>query len=156
MIAGAADGKLIKSGVRMRQGPSTDTTIIATGLKSGTKVTVYGEDGDFYFLLVNETKKYGYISKQFVKLLSVLGETSSGNDQPEGTVRGTVTAANLALREGPSVTSKHIENYYEGKLVYIYYQEGEYYYVLVAGTEMKGYMSAQFVKADGEVPKKEG
>ncbi len=156
MIAGAADGKLIKSGVRMRQGPSTNTTIIATGLKSGTKVTVYKEDGDFYFLLVNETKKYGYISKQFVKLLSVLGETSSGNDQPEGTVRGNVTAANLALREGPSVTSKHIEQFYEGKLVYIYYQEGEYYYVMVAGTELKGYMSAQFVKPEGEVPKKEG
>ncbi|MBQ9923149.1 MAG: SH3 domain-containing protein, partial [Clostridia bacterium] len=55
MIAGAAQGQLTKSGVNMRQGPSTNTPIIATGLRSGTKLTVYCEDGDFYFLLVNET-----------------------------------------------------------------------------------------------------
>lgn len=155
MIAGAAEGKLTKSGVNMRQGPSTNTTIVATGLKSGTKLTVYAEDGDFYFLLVNETKKYGYIAKKFVKLLSALGETSTGSDQPEGTVRGTITSSNLALREGPGVTNKSLGQYYEGKLVYIYHQEGDYYYVLVAGTDVKGYMSAQFIKADGEVPKKD-
>ena len=155
MIAGAAQGTLTKSGVNMRQGPSTNTTIVTTGLKSGTKLTVYAEDGDFYFLMVNETKKYGYIAKKFVKLLSALGETSTGNDQPEGTIRGTISSSNLALREGPGVTNKSLGQYYEGKLVYIYYQEGDYYYVLVAGTDVKGYMSAQFIKADGVVPKKE-
>lgn len=157
MIAGAAEGKLTKSGVNMRQGPSTNTTIISTGLKSGTKLTVYTEDGDFYFVLVNETKKYGYIAKKFVKLLSTLGETSTGSDQPEGTVRGTISSSNLALREGPGVTNKSLGQYYEGKLVYIFYQEGDYYYVLVAGTDVKGYMSAQFIKVeDGKtVPPKE-
>lgn len=155
MIAGAAEGKLMKSGVNMRQGPSTNTTIIATGLKNGTKLTVYAEDGDFYFVLVNETKKYGYIAKKFVKLLSTLGETSTGSDQPEGTVRGTISSSNLALREGPGVTNKSLGQYYEGKLVYIFYQEGDYYFVQVAGTDVKGYMSAQFIKVDGEVPKKD-
>lgn len=155
MIAGAAEGKLIKSGVNMRQGPSTDTTLVSTGLKSGTKLTVYTEDGDFYFVLVNETKKYGYIAKKFVKLLTPLGETSNGSDQPEGTVKGTITSSNLALREGPGVTNKSLGQYYEGKLVYIFYQEGDYYYVQVAGTDVKGYMSAQFIKADGEIPPKE-
>ena len=148
MIAGAAEGKLTKSGVNMRQGPSTGTTIIATGLKAGTKLTVYAEDGEFYFLQVVETKKYGYIAKKFVKLLSALGETSNGNDQPEGTVRGTITSSNLALREGPGVTNKSRGQYYEGKLVYIFHQEGDYYYVLVAGTDVKGYMSAQFIKVE--------
>ena len=81
MIAGAAEGKLIKSEVQMRQGPSTNTPIIAMGLKSGTKLTVYAVDGDYYFVQVNDTKQYGYISQKFVKLLSVLGETSTGNDQ---------------------------------------------------------------------------
>ena len=155
MIAGAAEGKLTKSGVNMRQGPSTNTTIIATGLKSGTKLTVYAEDGEFYFLMVNETKKYGYIAKKFVKLLSALGETSTGSDQPEGTIRGTISSSNLALREGPGVTNKSLGQYYSGKLVYIYYQEGDYYYVLVAGTDVKGYMSAQFIKAEGTVPMKD-
>lgn len=155
MVAGAAEGKLIKSGVNMRQGPSTDTAILATGLKSGTMVTVYAEDGDFYFLQVNETKKYGYIAKSYVKLLSALGETSTGNDQPEGTVRGTISSSNLALREGPGVTYKSFGQYYEGKLVYIFHQEGDYYYVQVAGTELKGYMPAQFITAEGPVPNKD-
>lgn len=155
MIAGAAEGKLIKSGVNMRQGPSTDTTLVSTGLKSGTKLTVYAEYGDFYFVLVNETGKYGYIAKRFVKLLSTLGETSNGSDQPEGTVRGNITAPNLALREGPGVTNKSLGQFYEGKLVYIYYQEGDYYYVMVAGTDQQGYMSAQFIKAESEVPPKD-
>ena len=148
MIAGAVGGELIKSDVSLLHGPSTNTTIIATGLKSGTKLTVYAEDGEFYFLMVNETKKYGYISKKFVTLLSALGETSTGSDQPEGTVRGTISASNLALREGPGVTNKSLGQYYEGKLVYIYHQEGDYYYVLVAGTDVKGYMSAQFIKVE--------
>ena len=154
MIAGAAEGKLIKSGVRMRQGPSTNTTIIATGLKSGTKLTVYAEDEDFYFVLVNDTKKYGYISKQFIKLLTALGDTSADNDQPEGTVLGTVTASTLSLREGPSATSPSLGMVVEGKKVYIFYQEDEYYYVLVAGTEWKGYLSAQFIEPEGDVPVK--
>ena len=128
MIAGAAEGKLTKS--------------------AGTKLTVYAEDGEFYFLQVVETKKYGYIAKKFVKLLSALGETSNGNDQPEGTVRGTITSSNLALREGPGVTNKSLGQYYEGKLAYIFHQEGDYYYVLVAGTDVKGYMSAQFIKVE--------
>ncbi len=154
MIAGAAEGKIIKSGVRMRQGPSTNTTIIATGLKSGTRVTVYAEDGDFYFVLMNDTKKYGYISKQFIKLLTALGDTSADNDQPEGTVLGTVTASTLSLREGPSATSPSLGMVVEGKKVYIFYQEDEYYYVLVAGTEWKGYLSAQFIEPEGDVPVK--
>ena len=155
MIAGAAEGKLIKSGVNMRQGPSTTTPIVATGLKSGTKLTVYVLDGDFYFVQVTEAKKYGYIKKDFVKLLSALGEAAATNDQPEGTVKGAITAVNLALREGPSVTSTRLGQYYEGKIVYIYYQEGEYYYVMVSGTDLKGYMSAQFIKADSAVPTKD-
>ena len=90
-----------------------------------------------------------------MKLTSALGETSTGNDQPEGTIKGTITSSNLALREGPSVTSNALGQYYTGKLVYIYYQEGDYYYVMVAGTELKGYMSSLFIKAESAVPPKD-
>lgn len=155
MIAGAAEGKLIKSGVNMRQGPSTGTPIVATGLKTGTNLTVYALDGDFYFVLVQASNKYGYIRKDFVKLLSALGEAAAANDQPEGTVKGTITAVNLILRDGPVLTATKLDQFYEGKVVYIFYQEGEYYYVQVAGTELKGYLYAQFVKADGTVPQKD-
>ena len=155
MIAVAAEGKLVKSGVNMRQGPSTTTPIVATGLKSGTKLTVYVLEGDFYFVQLTEAKKYGYIKKDFVKLLSALGEVGAANDQPEGTVRGTITAVNMVLREGPALTATMVGQFYEGKVVYIFYQESDYYYVQVAGTDLKGYLYAQFVKADGTVPQKD-
>ena len=72
-------------------------------------------------------------------------------------LKGTISSSNLALREGPGVTNKSLGQYYEGKLVYIYYQEGDYYYVMVAGTDVKGYMPAQFIKVEeGKiVPKKD-
>ena len=154
MKAGAATGKLTASGVNLRQGPSTTTPIVKSGLKNGTALTVYAADGDFYFLKVDEMDVYGYVAKKFVKLTSALGETSDGSDQPADTVKGTITASTLAVREGASVTSKALGEYYEGKIVYIYYREGDYYYVLVAGTKVKGYMAAQFIKASGTVPTK--
>lgn len=155
MIAGAAEGKLIKSGVNMRQGPSTTTPIVASGLKSNTKLMVYLLDGDFYFVKVVDSEKYGYIKKDFVKLLSALREVVATNDQPEGTIRGNITAVNLILRDGPALTATKLGQFYEGKMVYIFYQEGEYYYVQVAGEDLKGYLFAQFVKPESTVPQKD-
>ena len=159
MIAGAAKGKLSKGGVNMRQGPSVNTPVVASGLKKGTELTVYGiygsDKNQFYFVLVERVKKYGYIRHDFVTLTSPLGETSDGSDQPEGTIRGKINMANLVLRDKPSPTGKTIKEYKQGKLVYIFHQEGEYYYILVAGTEYKGYMPAKFIKTEGAVPTKE-
>ena len=79
MIDNAVDGVLIKSGVNMRQGPSTSYPLVASGLKSGTEVTVYLEDSGFYFLRVNKSGKFGYIAKQFVDLSP---EEDDDDDKP--------------------------------------------------------------------------
>lgn len=161
MIAGAAEGKLTGGGVNMRQGPSVNTPIVASGLKKGTKLTVYGEFGtdpdSFYFVQVQvkDTKKYGYIAKKFIKLLSALRTPVKNDDQPEGTVAGTVNIANLILRDGPGITNNKIGEYNQGQRVYIFYEEGGYYYVQIAGSDLKGYLSAQFITAEGPVPKKD-
>jgi hypothetical protein len=68
MIENAVKGKLIRSGVNMRKGPSTKYGLADSGLKSGTVVTVYAEDGDWYFLRVDKTGKYGYIYSEYVEL----------------------------------------------------------------------------------------
>jgi SpoIID/LytB domain protein len=68
MIKKAKKGVLVSSGVNMRKGPGTGYDKVATGLKSGTELTVYLLDNGWYFLKVNSTKKYGYISKEFVEL----------------------------------------------------------------------------------------
>ena len=76
MIRKAVIGKLVKSGVNMRKGPSTDYDLVDSGLKSGTELTVYLKDGDWYFLKVNRSGKYGYIYKDYVVL---------ENDEPDAT-----------------------------------------------------------------------
>ena len=76
MIRKAVIGKLVKSGVNMRKGPSTDYDLVDSGLKSGTELTVYLRDGNWYFLKVNRSGKYGYIYKDYVVL---------ENDEPDAT-----------------------------------------------------------------------
>lgn len=159
MVKNAASAVLSGKGVNLRQGPSTSTPIVIEEMEKGTELTVYTSDGDFYFVKVNSAKKYGYVAKKFVKLTSDFGEADSDNkedlsDQPDDTVLGTITASKLAIREKASTDSKAIGEYYKDKKVYIYYKEGDFYYVKVAGTKVKGYMAAQYIKASGDVPKK--
>ncbi len=159
MVKKAASAELSGNDVNLRQGPSTDTPIVIENMKRGTELTVYTTDGDFYFVKVNDAKKYGYVAKRFVKLTSDFGEAESEtkedlSDQPEDTVLGTITASKLAIRKEASTGSKAIGEYYEGKKVYIYYKEGDFYYVKVAGTKVTGYMAAKYIKASGEVKKK--
>ena len=54
--------------VNMRKGPGTEYGLADSGLKSGMDVTVYLKQGDWYFLRVNKTGKYGYIYKDYVVL----------------------------------------------------------------------------------------
>ena len=157
MVKEAGAGELSGNDVNLRQGPSTKTPTVIQNMKRGTELTLYTTDGDFYFVKVNSAKKYGYVAKKFVKVTKAIGAGDTKedlSDQPEDTVLGTITASKLAIREKPSTDAKAIGEYYKDKKVYIYYKEGDFYYVKVAGTKTKGYMAAKFIKASGEVKSK--
>ena len=157
MVKEAGAGELSGNDENLRQGPSTKTPIVIQNMKRGTELTLYTTDGDFYFVKVNSAKKYGYVAKKFVKVTKAIGAGDTKedlSDQPEDTVLGTITASKLAIREKPSTDAKAIGEYYKDKKVYIYYKEGDFYYVKVAGTKTKGYMAAKFIKASGEVKSK--
>ncbi len=157
MVKEAGAGELSGNDVNLRQGPSTKTPIVIQNMKRGTELTLYTTDGDFYFVKVNSAKKYGYVAKKFVKVTKAIGAGDTKedlSDQPEDTVLGTITASKLAIREKPSTDAKAIGEYYKDKKIYIYYKEGDFYYVKVAGTKTKGYMAAKFIKASGEVKSK--
>ena len=157
MVKEAGAGELSGNDVNLRQGPSTKTPIVIQNMNRGTELTLYTTDGDFYFVKVNSAKKYGYVAKKFVKVTKAIGAGDTKedlSDQPEDTVLGTITASKLAIREKPSTDAKAIGEYYKDKKVYIYYKEGDFYYVKVAGTKTKGYMAAKFIKASGEVKSK--
>ena len=157
MVKEAGAGELSGNDVNLRQGPSTKTPIVIQNMKRGTELTLYTTDGDFYFVKVNSAKKYCYVAKKFVKVTKAIGAGDTKedlSDQPEDTVLGTITASKLAIREKPSTDAKAIGEYYKDKKVYIYYKDGDFYYVKVAGTKTKGYMAAKFIKASGEVKSK--
>ncbi len=68
MIENAVNGVVSRNGVNMRKGPSTKYGLAGSNIKKGTSVTVYAEDGDWYFLRIDKTGKYGYIYKDYVEL----------------------------------------------------------------------------------------
>ena len=111
MIRNAVKAKLKTGNVNMREGPSTKYNKVATGLKKGLSLTVYAKDGDWYFLKVDSTGKYGYISGEFVDLVDdddddPTPKPTEKDDDDEITIRlslgdvngdGLVSAADAAL-----------------------------------------------------------
>ena len=91
MIYNAVDGVLTKSGVNMRKGPSTKYGLVDSNLKSGLQLTVYAKDGDWYFLRVDKTGKYGYIHEDYVSL--------DDDDEPTPTKKATSEPA-IRLSQG--------------------------------------------------------
>lgn len=71
-IEGEADGPVIfdvritgktNSSVKVRKGPSKSDTVVGT-MKKGTKVTILGEDGDWYMIYYKGDQRY--VMKEFV------------------------------------------------------------------------------------------
>jgi uncharacterized protein YgiM (DUF1202 family) len=156
MINGAVSGYVKKSAVNMRQGPGTEYAAVMTGLANNTKLTIYAKKGDWYFVKVNAANKYGYIRSDMVHLDAEIGAGATPEPEaPEGSVKGTLNSL-VVLRSAPTTAddSNKLKQFEKGTLVFIYYSEADFYYVEVAGTGEKGYMSAPLIKASGTVPPK--
>lgn len=131
----------------MRSGPGTAYDKVGTYDK-GVALEIYTEVNGWYFVKVSTDNKYGYIRKD---LVTVGGETSN---QPTDTIKGVVTATIVAFRKGASGDSQVIREFNQGQVVYIYYLEGDYYYVEIPETGEKGYIFAEYVRAEKTVPTK--
>ena len=77
-------------------------------------------------------------------------------DKPEGTIEGRVSATVVALRSTPDRDNPNnkLGNVENGTTVYIYYKEGDFYYVVVGTNKAKGYLWADYVTPNGVVPAK--
>ena len=95
MIRNAVKGRLVTGGVNMRKGPSTKYGLVDSKLKKGTALTIYAEDGDWYFLRVDSTGKYGYISGEFVEIL----DDDDDDPTPKPTAKATEEPA-IRLSQG--------------------------------------------------------
>ncbi|MBQ6078074.1 MAG: SH3 domain-containing protein [Clostridia bacterium] len=147
MKRNAKDGYVSGDKVNMRKGPGTNYDKVKSDIAKGTEVTMYTEQNGWWFVKCDG--KYGYIKKDYVKQGTYSGTTGG---EVSGTVNVSATSK-IALRKDASKESQCIKEYARGEAVTIYYKskDGKWYYVKVNSDGKKGWMYAEYVKANGKV-----
>lgn len=156
----AKKGYVYKDKVNMRKGPGTNYDIVKKEIAKNTAVTLYEQQGDWWFLKCGNN--YGYIRKDMIKTgaaptVKPTEKPKSTPTPPPGTFIGTVrTNSVVAFRESPStVGSKVIRELKNNDKVIVYYKtigngNKEWYYCEYGGK--KGYIWASFLKVPSGVP----
>ena len=149
----AKDGYVSKDKVKMRKGPGTKYDVIKSDIAKNTAVTLYEQQGDWWFLKCGSN--YGYIRKDMITVgkapATASGDTSTTYD---GTIK---TNSVAALRKEANTSSKCLKELKNGTKVTVYYKtkdkSGNYwYYVKYDG--QKGYIYASLVSTSKKVPVK--
>ena len=91
-------GTINASYVRMRSGPSTSYSILGT-YDSGTKMTVNGDDGDWYKVSYNGTD--GYVYKTY---LTVGSSSSAGGSVSDMSSTSATVISPVHFRKGPDTS----------------------------------------------------
>lgn len=126
--------------VRMRSGPSTSNSILGT-YDTGTKMTVNGEDGDWYKVSCNGTE--GYVYKPYL----TMGDSSSGSSGSSVSDMSDTSASVISpvhFRKGPDTSYSSMQVLNTGTGVTITGQTDKWYRVEYNGTEgyvFKTYLS---------------
>ena len=149
----AKNGEVNGNEVRVRSKASTSSTTYGFVYK-GTKVTVIGEEGDWYKVKVvlNGTTKEGYIFAEYVTIKNESTDSGNSNENTKPTSKaGSVTGNGVYLRKGPGTDQAKIGQLALGTLVTILGKEGDWYKVscVVSGVLKEGYIYAQWVKELG-------
>ena len=133
----AKSGTVSGDSVRLRMGPSTDFAAIAT-LNKNTSVKITGETGSWYE--VSASGQYGYMSKDYIKIVS----TASSASLEKMDKIGIVTGDGVRMRSGAGTSYSTIGYYNKGIQVKVTGKTGSWYAVSYNG--LSGYMSADYVK----------
>ena len=133
----AKSGTVSGDSVRLRMGPSTDFAAIAT-LNKNTSVKITGETGSWYEVSANG--QYGYMSKDYIKIVS----TASSASLEKMDKIGIVTGDGVRMRSGAGTSYSTIGYYNKGIQVKVTGKTGSWYAVSYNG--LSGYMSADYVK----------
>lgn len=132
----AKSGSVNGSDVRVRMGPGTEFAAVGTYGK-GTNVKISGETGNWYEVSINGT--YGYMSKDYIKLIETAGTTVEKMDKI-----GIVTGNGVRMRSGAGTSYSTIGYYNKGIQVNVTGKTGNWYAVSYNG--LKGYMSADYIR----------
>ena len=152
-VKSALDGKLTTK-LNLRKGPGKNYAVLDS-YETGTRLKIYARENDFYFVMVVKENKYGYIAAEYIEKEGLLpGEDPTPSPEPpKGAVTGTVSASKVALRSGPSKEAKELGEAVHGDMVFVYNRCEDFYYIQVVKTGQKCYAFAEYINAEGDVPR---
>lgn len=138
----------VTSSLRVRSGTSTNSSVLGY-LTNGTKVTITGQDGDWY--TINYNNKKGYISKSYVTLLSNSASTGTSTSSTSSSNKtGTVVniTSNLRVRAQANASSSVLGYLINGSKVTITGESGDWYAINFNGKI--GYVSKSYIAIGDE------
>ena len=139
----------VSSSLNVREGASTSSKVIGS-LSGNTKVTIVGEEGEFY--KIEYKGSHGYVAKEYIKDVTESNNSNQGTQTPEkpstpeNTERTGVVnvSSSLNVREGASTSSKVIGSLSGNTKVTIVGEEGAFYKIEYKGSH--GYVAKEYIK----------
>jgi len=134
--------------VRLRSGPSTSSTIVDI-FNDGTQLSIVGEEGDWFKVVLADGFHNGYISKQFVtETTPVSAPAATPEPTPSPTVavsseEGYITGNNVRFRSAASMSAGILGEYNSGKALTITGVSGDWTAVIIDG--QSGYVYSSYV-----------
>ena len=139
--AGSKAGYIKGTGVRMRSGASTTSSILGV-YNTGTKMTITGESGNWY--KVSYSGRDGYVSKDY--MTTTKPDNGGGSTSQTGYIKGN----DVRLRSGAGTNYSILGTYNNGTPLTITGTSGNWTAVTING--VKGYVNSAYVtttKSDG-------
>ena len=140
----------VSNSLNVREKASVNSSVIGS-LNRHSKVTIVGEEGDFYKIEFNGS--YGYVSKEYVKISEDSHEEEKPNKPEETKKTGIVEVSSaLNVREKASVNSSVIGSLSGKTKVTIVGEEGDFYKIEFKGSY--GYVSKEYIRVEGDIIEK--
>ncbi|XZI56260.1 SH3 domain-containing protein [Clostridium perfringens] len=140
----------VSSSLNVREGASTSSKVIGS-LSGNTKVTIVGEEGEFY--KIEYKGSHGYVAKEYIKDVTESNNSNQGTQTPEKPSTPETTkkktgivnvSSSLNVREGASTSSKVIGSLSGNTKVTIVGEEGAFYKIEYKGSH--GYVAKEYIK----------
>lgn len=137
-------GMLTTSNVNFRSEPSQSSTSLRK-LAKNTAVSVLGESGDWYHVLIGS--QYGYVYKTYIKITgtaAAAGGTANSGAAAGGAGSG-VTTGSVNMRKGPATSYAKITSLKKGTALTVYGEQDGWYNAQTADGK-SGYVSGKYVQ----------
>ena len=132
-----------------KEATSKSESLAVVASKAG--LTIYSADAKtgWYKVKVHATGKEGYISPNYVKIVSKVEGASSGSTTATA---GEITANSVNLRSGPGTNYTKIDKLQKMDDLTILEKSGDWYKVTAIAIKKTGYVYASFVKVTSTSP----